>query len=73
MKPESTPRTPKSNITGEICNAYEERDRTLGGDPGAPTMSPEYWASGTVGKYYRARRKFRNPEVKRMGVERRRT
>jgi hypothetical protein len=53
MRPESTPRTSKIKITDEIRKAYEERDRSLDTDPDAPTMPPEYWASGTVGKYYR--------------------
>lgn len=53
MRPKSTPRTSKIEITEDIRKAYEERDRSLDKDPDAPTMPPEHWATATVGKYYR--------------------
>jgi hypothetical protein len=56
MKTEFTTRTSKIKITDEIRKAYEERDRSLDTDPDAPTRLPEAWASGTIGKYYRARK-----------------
>jgi uncharacterized protein (DUF4415 family) len=53
MRPKSTPRTSKIEITDDIRKAYEKRDRRLDNDPDAPTMPPEFWANATVGKYYR--------------------
>lgn len=53
MRPKSTPRTSKIEITDDIGKAYEERDRSLDNDPDAPAMPPEFWANATVGKYYR--------------------
>ena len=53
MRPKSTPRTSKIEITDEIRKAYEERDKTLDTDPDAPALPPELWANASVGKYYR--------------------
>ena len=40
-------------ITHEIREAYEERDRWLDDDPDAPTLPPEFWSEVTVGTYFR--------------------
>jgi uncharacterized protein (DUF4415 family) len=53
MKQESTPRTSKIKISGEIRQAYAERDRGLDNVRDAPSMPPDFWASATIGKYYR--------------------
>jgi uncharacterized protein (DUF4415 family) len=53
MRPKSTPRTSKIEITDDIRTAYQERDRGLDKDTDSPAMPPEFWANATVGKYYR--------------------
>jgi uncharacterized protein (DUF4415 family) len=53
MRSTSIPRRSTIKITDEIRKAYEERDKSLDNDPDAPTLPPERWASGTIGKYYR--------------------
>ena len=41
-------------ITDEIRQAYAERDQSLdNADPNAPVLSPEAWANGLIGRFYR--------------------
>jgi uncharacterized protein (DUF4415 family) len=53
MRKTSTPRTSRIKISEETRRAYEERDRRLDNDPEVPTMPPEFWASATIGRFYR--------------------
>ncbi len=53
MNAKSTPRPFTLEITDEIRQAYEERDRSLDNDPDNPTRPPEFFQRGVIGKYYR--------------------
>ncbi len=53
MNERFTPRPFTLEITDEIRQAYEERDRRLDNDPDNPTRPPEFFKSGIIGKYYR--------------------
>ncbi len=52
MKKKSTARTSKINVTDEIRQDYEERDRRYDDTEAAP-LPPEKWANAIVGKFYR--------------------
>ena len=40
-------------ISEKTKQAYRKRDRGLDKDADAPHLPPSYWASATIGKYYR--------------------
>jgi uncharacterized protein (DUF4415 family) len=50
MKKSSTTR--KVKITQAVREAWEKRDKSLD-NAEAPQLSPDVWAKGVIGKYYR--------------------
>ena len=53
-KPSTTTNSSKAlKISKNTKQAYDARNQALDSDADAPQLPPEYWASASIGKYYR--------------------